>query len=254
MRNPTYLLRSKEGIYYFRLRLPIGLRSMYPRLPSEVRRSLKTRDHRSALDHARRLWCAMSGSFSELEKAGRQKTESPFAAGEPKDEVENGVKQRWRMYMRGASRIFFADPLGGHDGEEKTRQLAEALAAYIPPQQAAEKKNEKAGKDELLSKAVNGYLAFKRNSLRAGSFTQYEQAMRLFAEANGLETSTVRVSELSADHIAKGRDLMLSKNKNRALRTNRTLGNVIGNFVKWLDNEGRGGSTISDGAVGGISA
>lgn len=54
-RIPSYLSRSRHGVYYVRFATPTALIRAYPTLPRETRKSLHTRDLRDAVVRSRRL-------------------------------------------------------------------------------------------------------------------------------------------------------------------------------------------------------
>lgn len=58
-RNPSYLFQSRHGIYYFRARIPLFIKSRYNTTKNEVRKSLDTRSLAIARKEARRLWVMM---------------------------------------------------------------------------------------------------------------------------------------------------------------------------------------------------
>lgn len=62
LRIPAYLRLSRHGIYYFRIIVPMALRSRWSGRP-EIKMSLKTRDLRQALVRARDLAVAAHRSF-----------------------------------------------------------------------------------------------------------------------------------------------------------------------------------------------
>ena len=62
MRIPAYIRRSRHGIFYFRVVIPIALRSRWSGRP-EIKMSLKTRDQRQALIRARDLAIEAHKSF-----------------------------------------------------------------------------------------------------------------------------------------------------------------------------------------------
>ena len=62
LRIPAYLRLSRHGIYYFRIIVPMALRSRWSGRP-EIKMSLKTRDQRQALVRARDLAIAAHKSF-----------------------------------------------------------------------------------------------------------------------------------------------------------------------------------------------
>ncbi len=55
LRIPSYLSKSRHGIYYVRFATPTALRRACPTLPSEIRKSLSTRDLREAAVRSRKL-------------------------------------------------------------------------------------------------------------------------------------------------------------------------------------------------------
>lgn len=74
MRIPAYIRRSRHGIFYFRVVIPMALRSRWSGRP-EIKMSLKTRDQRQALIHARDLAISAHKSF---EYAYRDMSAKPF--------------------------------------------------------------------------------------------------------------------------------------------------------------------------------
>jgi hypothetical protein len=71
MRNPTYLLKSRHGIFYFRMTVPKDRKKLMGK--SEVKKSLKTRDPQIALKRARKMaveWDKKEGAI--LENANAQ--------------------------------------------------------------------------------------------------------------------------------------------------------------------------------------
>ena len=72
-RNPSYLYQSRHGIYYFRARIPLSIKSRYFSTKNEVRKSLNTRSVVVARKEARRLWVMMEDTdymmnINELEQ------------------------------------------------------------------------------------------------------------------------------------------------------------------------------------------
>jgi len=59
MPAPSYLLKSRHGIYYFRIRVAGFVRHLTHKSAGEIRVSLNTRDKTVALYLSRRLWIAM---------------------------------------------------------------------------------------------------------------------------------------------------------------------------------------------------
>lgn len=67
MRFPSYISKSRHGIYYVRVVTPKAVRLAYPALPKEVRKSLNTRCPREAAVRSRRLaldWRILVSVFS----------------------------------------------------------------------------------------------------------------------------------------------------------------------------------------------
>jgi len=56
---PSYLYRSRHGIFYFRIRIPLFIQKKYHSNRREFRKSLNTRTLSSALDKSRRLYVTM---------------------------------------------------------------------------------------------------------------------------------------------------------------------------------------------------
>ena len=56
---PVFITQNRFGTYYFRCRIPQRLKTQYQSNKSEVTRSLKTKDYRTAVNSARRLWVLM---------------------------------------------------------------------------------------------------------------------------------------------------------------------------------------------------
>jgi Domain of unknown function (DUF6538) len=57
--NPSYLIKSPLGIFYFRVRIPSSIKNQYNSPKIEIRKSLNTRDISVALKEARRWWVKM---------------------------------------------------------------------------------------------------------------------------------------------------------------------------------------------------
>lgn len=55
LRVPSYLSKSRHGIYYARFATPTALKRACPSLPTEIRKSLNTRDLRDAVVRSRKL-------------------------------------------------------------------------------------------------------------------------------------------------------------------------------------------------------
>jgi integrase len=55
MRLPSYLIRNRLGVFYLRVVFPLELRVLFPALPREMRRSLRTRNPVDAKRHAVRF-------------------------------------------------------------------------------------------------------------------------------------------------------------------------------------------------------
>ncbi len=58
-RSPSYLFKTHQDIFYFRIRIPRSIRIKYNSPKSEIRKSLNTRDISVALKRARFLWVTM---------------------------------------------------------------------------------------------------------------------------------------------------------------------------------------------------
>ncbi len=54
-KNPNFLHKSRHGIFYCRVRIPISIKKQYNTSKNEIKRSLKTRNYTEALKSARRL-------------------------------------------------------------------------------------------------------------------------------------------------------------------------------------------------------
>ncbi len=67
MSAPTYLVKNHNQIYYFRFVIPKDLQHHFPNHKREIRKSLKTRNRRYALQEARKLWVAMQTNIDEIE-------------------------------------------------------------------------------------------------------------------------------------------------------------------------------------------
>ena len=57
---PSYLFQNRFGVYYFRCRIPNDVKKEYHSNKTEIRKSLRTKDFRTALNCARRLWVQMT--------------------------------------------------------------------------------------------------------------------------------------------------------------------------------------------------
>lgn len=70
----SYIYRSRHGIYYFRLRIPLALLPVAQNR-TEIRQSLHTGFRRHALKLARQLWYEYQKQFRELEEDMGKKSE-----------------------------------------------------------------------------------------------------------------------------------------------------------------------------------
>ncbi len=69
MRTPTYIVKSHNGIYYFRYVIPIADAHFFPNNCREIRRTLKTRIRSEALKRARIYWVKMTKhKIDQIEK------------------------------------------------------------------------------------------------------------------------------------------------------------------------------------------
>lgn len=57
--SPVFIFQNRFGTYYFRCRIPKSIKNEYQTKKAEIRRSLSTKDYRTALNSARRLWVNM---------------------------------------------------------------------------------------------------------------------------------------------------------------------------------------------------
>lgn len=78
-RIPSYLSKSRHGVYYVRFATPTALKRAYPSLPTEIRKSLSTRDLRDAVARSRKLVLDFHLSMSKT-----------LDAMNPKDDSYNG--------------------------------------------------------------------------------------------------------------------------------------------------------------------
>lgn len=65
-RIPSYLSKSRHGVYYVRFATPTALKRAYPSLPTETRKSLSTRDLRDAVVRSRSLVLDFRLSMSKI--------------------------------------------------------------------------------------------------------------------------------------------------------------------------------------------
>jgi len=81
---PTYLSRSRHGVYYFHYRIPKELKKAIGTDRSLFRRSLKTKDKRVAASLARHWWCKMDSLLDKIKKPQefKEKCDRAFAASE----------------------------------------------------------------------------------------------------------------------------------------------------------------------------
>lgn len=77
MQIPTYLFKSLESIYSFRMRVPTDLRPIFNR--TELKKSLRTKSKTVALRRCRRYVVAAEQVF-ELLRLSHFKAELPMAA------------------------------------------------------------------------------------------------------------------------------------------------------------------------------
>ncbi|MFK7974522.1 MAG: DUF6538 domain-containing protein [Halioglobus sp.] len=66
--NPTYLTKSRHGIFYFQVRIPEAIRHNAGIPQRLFRRSLGTRCHREALKLARKWWVQLEDKYDKLVK------------------------------------------------------------------------------------------------------------------------------------------------------------------------------------------
>lgn len=78
-RIPSYLSKSRHGVYYVRFATPKALKRAYPSLHTEIRKSLSTRDLRDAVARSRKLVLDFHLSMSKT-----------LDAMNPKDDSYNG--------------------------------------------------------------------------------------------------------------------------------------------------------------------
>ena len=65
--NASHLYKSRHGIWYFRWVVPLSIRKSNPKLPKELKRSLKTADMREARALARRLHYTLLLRFANVQ-------------------------------------------------------------------------------------------------------------------------------------------------------------------------------------------
>ena len=77
-RNPSYLCQSRHGIYYFRTRIPLCIKSRYSTTKNEVKKSLNTLSVVVARKEARRLWVVMEDTdyMMNIDEIEQQQQES----------------------------------------------------------------------------------------------------------------------------------------------------------------------------------
>jgi len=63
--SPSYLFKNRFGVFYFRSRIPKTIQTKYQIKQTEIKKSLRTKDHRQALNYARRMWVQMEDSDYE---------------------------------------------------------------------------------------------------------------------------------------------------------------------------------------------
>ena len=66
MRSPAYLIQSRHNIFYFRVVIPPEIRKRFPGTPAEVRRSLGTREVKTAIRLARKMSVVTDEVFTRV--------------------------------------------------------------------------------------------------------------------------------------------------------------------------------------------
>ena len=94
-KNPSYIICSKHGVYYFQLRLNIRLKKTLGTKSSFYRKSLRTKDRRIALKLARILWVNLYMTKSKKDKSISEPSE------EEKQQIINDIYSE-SIYIRDA--------------------------------------------------------------------------------------------------------------------------------------------------------
>ncbi len=80
---PSYVSKSRHGIYYFRCRIPLSVRNKYNLSKAEIKKSLHTSNHSDAVKKARRLWIELID-----EDSNETDHSTMIAIGKPKGKID----------------------------------------------------------------------------------------------------------------------------------------------------------------------
>ncbi|MES0385149.1 MAG: DUF6538 domain-containing protein, partial [Hyphomicrobium sp.] len=220
MSAPSYLLKSRHGVYYFRIRVPRSAKQL-TKSSGDIRISLRTKNKRCALYLSRKIWIAMterafestSSELFEWEVEAEFEREKYFYGKKLIEEFENADPTD-TFTLQELSEHLSKEELKAyifaweHDEEhrqdkrrQKARLVAEAIAGsgLRAPSELAPKDDQNASldNDAELQEAITRFLSA---SVRApATLRSYKSKLALFrriilAQVKGREA---RVSQIT---------------------------------------------------------
>lgn len=91
--SPTYLIRNRFGIYYFRIRIPKDIKHFYPNNKQELKRSLNTDSRRKAERRARNFWLRCQAHFEHLRQENGMEVQDRAPVTEIKADDISALKE-----------------------------------------------------------------------------------------------------------------------------------------------------------------
>ena len=189
MSAPSYLLKSRHGIYYFRIRISVATKYLTSRTNGDIRFSLRTRSKKQALYRSRRVWVAMVARS--------------YAANDWEEEADR-EEELYRLGKKMHARFPGLDPADRFALDELSQHLSNAeLKAYIfawdHDVRQAEERWKRKGK--LFASLMGRGLASGETNRHAGasacarSDPPVADAVERFLKANRRKVSTLRAYE-----------------------------------------------------------
>jgi integrase len=228
MKNPTYLTKNRFSIYYFQYSYTdkVGRRKL-------IRKSLKTRNPKEALEQARYLWLQMKTIhkkyFSDSEIYGKAMSllaryeeyqKKSFSEVEPfLDEIDDEDND---LLTRAINQKLEEIPKNNTNSKEHYFELLTNLISHKDSNKSLN--SVPSENNPLMSECVQGWLTHKKTSVKDSTYTSYTQHIDIFENiTNEIMGGDYRVRMLSEKVIREFESLLKRLPANRNSRYHQKL-------------------------------
>ncbi len=213
MRLPHYLVRSATGVFHFRLKVPPALFAHFGL--RVVKRSLHTREPKTAQAYAYGLFVRYAGLFAAHRDAAMPK---PPSLADILSSVDRGHTRTYELELDAHTRQPTRIRTDGTEADHlrAIQAMGVVFAQPLPPRLTLP---EKKGTGLTWEQALVLYAEAESKGLKPNTWAQRQRACESFTKAIGAKTPVVNITRVMAAKWAHG--LIVGG------RSKRTVGNVV---------------------------